>query len=106
MIGLTNAGAMRMVRQNGDFFQTRMHASNKNGNNNGKLLLMSYIATNLLPLDEKNGNRKMNQASIRQLSQEMCDSLLETARKQRPIKARADYMKLKEQRDEKKGKRI
>ena len=46
MIGLTNAGAMSMVRQNGDFNQTRMHASNKKGINNGKFIFMSCIATN------------------------------------------------------------
>ena len=55
-------------------------------------------------LNEKNGNRKLSQASIRLLSHEMHNSLLTTARKQRTVKARVDYMKLKEQRDEKKRK--
>ena len=67
-------------------------------------LFLCHTLQLLLFLDEKNGNRKLSQAFIRLLSHEMCNSLLATARKQRPVKARADCMKLKEQRDEKKRK--
>ena len=40
---------MSMVRQNEDFNQTRMHASNKKGASDGKFFFMPCIETNFIP---------------------------------------------------------
>ena len=100
-VGLTSAGAIAMTRQNGDFATKPMFASNKGNFVFIACILCVYFLTNFCKETE---NTSQEIGITHQLSNEMHTSLLTMARRLRPMKAKSDCAKLKEQLEEKRKK--